>query len=451
VFFSKFPVSEITATALLLPAAYHLLAGFRANGTRMTAFHGIATLLFFNGYCLTRMSFPILGTFVGLMMLIVLVRPEFNRRDKIYVTAVMIGISAVCGLSLVYYVLKQSRLFFDIMQVVYMPTIERVRWPILLLAAVLLSTAVFSLFSPLRARILSASAGLMEFCERWILQYPAPVLLVLSLPSLLLMIRSGTFDGIDVGGGSPGWQMIRFHPLYVLMLILSPFLFCALLRVHIPAAERLSLIPLTYLVATWLAFLSFTVAMPYLYYFSRRLFPEILPFALIAAVIVLFQNRMSIRIKKAIAGLALAWSAVFSVVQIGTSDGEVGRPFHEIAAHLQKHDVLIISTSNYWSIMIVIPLRYSLGINTVISRSPKAEELMATAAQFREVTLSKVYILSTSDLSAQPEFQSFGVYGLDKIALKTQRLMPVWFKYFLPNQSVVWQETMLYLLAVPTK
>jgi hypothetical protein len=466
VFFSKFPVSEITATALLLPAAYHLLAGFRATDARMSAFHGIGTVLFFNAYCLTRMSFPMLGIFAGLMTLIVLVRPEFNRRDRIYITTIMTGIAAACGLSLVYYVLKQPRLFSDTMQAVYLPALERVRWPILLLAAVLLSVAVLSLFPALRARILTVSIKLTEICERWILRYPALVLLVLSVPSLAVLVRTGTFPGMHVGGGAPGWQMLRFHPLYVLILMLSPFLFGSLLRIHIPPGNRLSLIPVTYLVVTWPAFMSFTAAMPWLYYFGRRLLPEILPFALIAAVIVLFQGRMPRRLKQGIAGLALAWSAVFSVVQIGTSDGEVGRPFHDIAAHLHKRDVLIISASefDYWERSgIVIPLRYSLGISTFISDSAKAADLLDSAAQIRAATLSKVYILSKSDLSPQPELQSSGAHVIDKITLRTQRLMPGWCRsvhyptsvgwceFLLPTSSVVLQSTALYLSAVSTK
>jgi hypothetical protein len=459
VFLSKFPVSEMTATALLLPAGYHLVAGYRTKQANTRVLHGIAAVLCFNGYCLTRMSFPMLAPFFALIIFLAIVRPGVTRGERSYLILVSAAIAATCASSLLFYFIKEPALFYEITDKVYAPILAELCWFLGFGIAFLALGSLCTLNGYARVRLLLLLNRTIDLCQRFALKSPGMLLLILSLPSLMFLIRTGTLSGTKLDTQPPGWEMIRFHPIFVLALFLSPFLCIPLFLPRSTDDDGIVTLLITYVVVTWSVFLTYTTSMPWLYFFGRKLFPEILPFALIASLIMLFKSPISLRWKSGLSGLALAWSVLFTVVQLGVSEGEVGRPFQEIAAHLQKRDVLIIPTHEFdvgqsslsqstMAILTVIPLRYALGINTFISEARNAEELFDQTAKIRGKMRSNVYVLSTINLTTHPDFRNYGLVAIDEIPLKIRQLVPAWSRFLLPTEPLTWSNHVLYLMAI---
>jgi hypothetical protein len=460
VYFAKFPVSEMTATAFLLPAAYHMLVGFRCEPLKLKVLHGIGAILFVNSYCLTRMSFPILIPFLGLVTIIGIVHPRFRPRERSYLIILMSAAMTVCGFSLLYYALKQRQLLLDIIDYAYLPTIYRAKAVIFGVVITLGLWFFISMAPVVGPRLRALNSKLVHIYETVVMPHPGVVLLVLSLPSIFYLTRTGNFGVFNVPDETPGWHMLRFHPLYVVMLLVSPMVFLSIFRVPTDKITGPTLFLVLYVTVTWPVFLSYTSSMPWLYYFGRRLLPEILPFLIILGVISLFERHGSLAYKAIIITVAIGWSVIFSVIQIGKIDGEVGQPFHEIAAHLQSHDTLILSTKEFDSrqdpgshrvimVWVALPIRYSLNKNVFITDSVTVSELQRIANQIHGATSSEVYFLSATDLSGRVEFRKAGWTTVDKIALEIRRLSVGLSDYILPTKSIVWARIDLFLTKIP--
>jgi hypothetical protein len=428
VFFAKFPVTEITAAAMVAPSLYFLLLGYRAKSLRLMVLYGVTALLFMNGFCFTRMSFPEIAPFLLILATVLFFVPGVTRGQKIFVALFVVGAFACFALSGLYYRATMPGLFRAIVSQNYLPRLSRLAWPIAIGAGAGLAVLAALAWPATRARAYSIVMACLRFAERTVVASPGIVVLIVSVPSILYLTQTGklTAFGFVPEGARPGLQMIRFQSAYVLMAFMSPFLFVLLLigMKPLPQGARARLLPGLYLVAVWPVFMTFASSIPYLYYYGRYLVPNVLPAAIIAAALAVHSGRLPPLAARMLAALALASSAFFSLAQLELREGEFGRPFHQVADHLRPTDVLVIDGAQFSEgarSQFVIPLRYALGISTFIIPPGTMEERLPILERLRAVTPGQMYFLTLANAPAVP--------GLDRAGFEVVDRIPVDFVY----------------------
>jgi hypothetical protein len=463
VFFAKFPVTEITAAAMLAPSFYFLLLGYRARNLRLMALYGIAALLFMNAFCFTRMSFPEIAPFLLVLAAVLFFLPEVTPRQKVFVLLFVAGAFACFALSGLYYRAMIPALFRGIVSGTYLPALNRAKWLIAAGAVSGLAILAALAWPVTRARMHAFVIACIRIVERTIVAAPGFVILLVALPSIVLLVRSGTLDAFEYRpqGLRPGLQMIRFSAVYVLMAFMSPFLFVLLfagMKTR-PDCGRARLLPGLFLAAVWPVYMTFASSVPYLYYFGRYLVPSVLPAAIIVAVLALDTGRLPRLAARMLAALALIWSAAFSLAQLPHREGEVGRPFHQIADHLHPGDVLVIDGAQFVEgsrSQFVIPLRYALGISTFIIPPGSVEERLSVFERLRAVTSGRMYFLSLQNAAAAGDLQRAGFEVIDRIPfdLSWQRVdqdpmrLDAW---LLPHRTMRFRVYDLILHRVPAR
>ena len=452
VFFAKFPVTELNAAAMMMPAGYHLLVGFRARAIALSIFHGVVAVLLILGYCFTRMSFPVIAPFLICITVLGFVIPEVQKRQKIFLLAMLCSALAAFAASLVFYHSRQPELLSDIIMAAYLPALRHLRWLVALAAAIGLAAIIALAVARWRPPAVAAARWVVNFIATWILPYPGLAIGILAIPTLYTLVKSGSFPAFDFEQ-PPGLQLVRFHALYVLMLFVSPFLFALLLAgVRLPRDDggRAELLPSLWLILCWTVILGHAPIIRYLYYYGRYVTLEILPIAIIAIALAARWSLLPAPVVRALAVLGLAWSFAFSIVQIGHADGEVDKPFHRIAARLHGGDVLALDWDSAGSSATTVPLRYALGLSTInLTDKPKTEK-PALLAKLQGAAEGRVYLLSTFDPTKDPTYAGVGLEPLDRIGrfLETMDLsddLAGLGKWLLPSVVNHWEARTLYL------
>jgi hypothetical protein len=420
VFFAKFPVTEITAATLAALFCYFLLIGFRARSGRTMLLNGFIAVLFMNAFCFTRMSFPEIAPFLMVLSAVLFFVPGVGLGRSLFVLSCVVLSFGCYALSMVYYHAVMPELFWSIVKLIYLPGLWRGRWLIAIgLGGGLIVLAALA-WSRTRATALTAIAHVLRLGERIVLAYPGWLLLLLALPSIVFLVRTGTLEVFNPGEPRPGVAMIRFSAIYVLMLFVSPFVFLLLFAGMRPVAEgdRARLLPALVLVTVWPIYMTFASSVPYLYYYGRYLLPEVLPAAIVAAVLALDSSRLPKRLTVTLFAAALAYSGYFSLAQLRHAEGEVGRPFHQVAAHLAPGDVIVVDGAEFKEgtrSQLVIPLRYALGISTFILPPGTIETATPIFDRVRAVARGRVYFLTYSHARDLPTWLSAGFEKIEWI------------------------------------
>jgi hypothetical protein len=423
VFFAKFPVTEITAATLVALSLYFLLMGYRAQTRSSMILYGIGAVLFMNAFCFVRMSFPEIAPFLMLLSAVLFFIPDIRWDQKTFALLFVVASFGCYGISMIYYHAIMPQLFWAIVGGVYLPALRRARWLIGFGLAGGLLLLVALAWPVTRVKALAFVRACLRFCERTIVTFPGIVLLIVALPSIGFLVRTGAFDAFTPGDARPGPHMIRFSAVYVLMEFISPFLFVLLLTVMRPplVADRAKLLPSLFLVTAWPVYMTFASSIPYLYYYGRYLLPEILPAAIITTVLAADSGRLPRRVAMGLASLALIYFAFFSLVQFQHSEGEVGRPFHQIADRLSPDDVLVVDGAHFIEgvrSQVVIPLRYAFGLSTFIMPPGSLQDRLSIFDRLRIVTRGQIYFLSRPDLAAASDLKRAGIEEIDKIPFK---------------------------------
>jgi hypothetical protein len=424
VFFAKFPVTEIAAAAMLAPSLYFLLLGYQAQDRLRMVLYGVTALLFMNGYCFTRISFPEIAPFLLILAAMLFFVRDVTRAQRAFVLLFVAGAFACFPLGLLYHHVMMPIVVHAMVALAYLPSLSRGTWLIATGAAAGLVVLVALAWPVTRARAHSLVVTALGLAQRTIIAAPGTVILVVSLPSMVHLVQSGTLDAFAYrpAGMRPGLEMIRFSAAYVLMAFMSPFLFVLLFTgmKPIPEAARTTLLPGLFIVAVWPVYMTFASSIPHLYYFGRYLLPSVLPAAIIAASLAVYSGRLPLMAGRMLAVLGLASSAFFSLAQLAHREGEVGRPFHQIAGHLHPGDVLVVDGAQVVEGLrsqLVIPLRYAIGIATFIMPPGSLEERLPIFERLRTVTPGRMYFLSLPDAAAAPGLQRAGFETIDKVSL----------------------------------
>jgi hypothetical protein len=370
------------------------------------------------GFCFTRMSFPEVAPFLLVLSVILFFIPEVRLGQKLFVAAFVALSFCSYALSMIYYHAVMPELFWAIVNQAYLPSLRRGRWLIAIGAGGGLVVLAALAWRRTRAQTLSTVRMILRLGERTILTLPGLVLLLVALPSIIVLLRTGTLGHLTPGEQQPGLLAIRFHALYVLMAFLSPFLFVLLLAGTRPAPEsdRSRLLPVLLLVSVWPIYLTYAPSVPYLYYYGRYQLPEVLPAAIIVAVLALDRGRLPRRVAALLVTLGLGYSAYFSLVQLNHAEGEAGRPFHQLAAHLAAGDILAVDGAAFEGgprSQVVLPLRHALGVSTFILPPGSVESRLPVLERLRGTARGQVYFMTYANVADTAEWLRG---GLEKVA-----------------------------------
>jgi hypothetical protein len=419
VFFAKFPVSEMTAAALTLPAGYHLLQGYRSANDRSMIYHGFAAALLMTGFFFTRMSFPVLATFLLALVLIVFMLPT-SQRQKIFLGAAIGVFFALYATSLLFYYIKQPILFRDVIEQSYLPALWQGRWLLVGAAAAGVAVLIALAVPTSRIRFLPMMRAAIEVGARRVLPFPALLMAVLSVPSLYVLLHNGSLGPFGDSPLPPGLALLRLHPLYVFTLFVSPFLLLLLIARRAPQVEGRDVaetLPALFLVVCWPVTLTFAGVIPYLYYYGRYLF-EVLPVAIIAIALAARSSWLPNGLVRVLVSLGVAWMLAFSLVQLNLAEGEAERPFHRIAERMKPGDVLAIDGGEITEAIrsyFLIPLRYAFGLPTFIIPPGSEAETHRIIDRLRAATAGSLYVLSQTELATTPAGAARGVHTVDHV------------------------------------
>lgn len=375
VFFAKLPVSETAAMALALNGFAFLVRYLRGRRTSMippllVSGVSFAALAFVRWQALNYLPAVVLG----LVLCLFPIWSQVTRR-RVATSACVVGGTFVVSLG--YYAWRQPALFRELASAV----VDEVSGAALLLGAVSLITITVFLIRRV------AVGPSMTWSERLggTLVNAAPWLvlaaLALSLPSIVELYQTGTMYpwGYAAPDGDP--LLFRFHSVYRLALFLSPVGFLALLA----GPRILRRDACTSAVCIGFAML-WTVALlrpyvPYLYYYGRYLVVDVLPLALllVAKAAGDLDGRGMRRVAATVVCLTLAWSVLFSVVQLGHDEGDQVGDLEEVASLLADGDVVLMPDVDQ---RLVVPLRARYEASVFVLRG--VDEPISTVDTLRD-------------------------------------------------------------------
>lgn len=375
VFFSKFPVTEMVALAFTING---LLFLFRAYGCRLRAqryFYYLVAILCFNSFFYVRFSFlaflPILFLVVGWCIF-----TNKANSSKIELASALVLIFLLFVVSLVWFFLFQNRLFEDMfsghIRSLIRYDILAFTLPIalfIILACLLYRKRFAPTITSISSFLLNRSAGIYI------------IILCISLISIFSLYKSGSLSPFPVASLDTGDPLLfRYHILYRFFILVSPFIFlifflAPFLKIRFSIEANL-FIMLT--ASIWAVYL-LQGKTPYLYYYSRYICSEIIPYTLIIFSAIIFKIYDTGFRKCAIAVvlMTVAYNLFFSLVQLGGKESEESFAFIPLGNVVGKSDIVL---TNGVDSRILTPLRFFLDKNVFPideSKTTPAERIAA--------------------------------------------------------------------------
>jgi len=355
-FLAKFPLSETQSMALMLNAAYLLVKGLKSQGLIQILLFGTSLLLIFC-YMFTRLSFPILIVpWIALYFLSysrwVTSLSGVNLRVYLWLCVV-----AAVGATIIYRIMLPF-LYSDILEV-YETIIVAHKVLSFTLLNVMILILVLLRIEKIRLRLQILIDQGIIFGINLSIWLPLAVLMI-SIPSILNLSNADTiFNGIKV---IPEFENFRYHLVYRFFLVMTPPLWLMFIGLPILISSKPAIsIPIFFVCGVWTLALLFSPTLPYLYYHSRYIASEILPFSLVIMSITLVSmwgaGGWRHLFSTAITFSALIVMIVFSLIQIQGTEGEDPNFFHELNLAVSNNDILVVNESEMDN-RITVPIRY---------------------------------------------------------------------------------------------
>ncbi|HCV22794.1 MAG TPA: hypothetical protein DGN59_04990 [Candidatus Latescibacteria bacterium] len=354
VFFGKLPVAESLALAFALTGFLYIAQHLRGSSKERSLPPLLLAGLSFSSLVFVR--WQVLLYLPALLLVAVgCLAQVWSSAMRRRLVAALTVVVAPFGIGLCYYAWRQPTLARYLGRAI----LDEAPHPALLLTALLLAVLVVLVVrrgfvgAPglMHLRVARAGAALTRYAP-WILVGA----LALSAWSIVGLYRTGVMNpwGDLTPVGDP--FLFRFHSLYRLMLFVSPFGMLGLLAA--PFALRRNIrsgVLCTLFSMVWIVALTRPFA-PYLYYYGRYLVVDLLPVALllVAMVTVCIVDRGHRRLGHVLAALVLVWSAFFSFVQLGHTEGEPQSSIERLTRHFTEDDVLLLSVLDQ---RLIVPLR----------------------------------------------------------------------------------------------
>ena len=356
VFFGKLPVAESLALAFALTGFLYIAQHLRGSSKERSLPPLLLAGLSFSSLVFVRWQVLLYLPALALVAVGCLT-PVWSIAMRRRLVAAIAVVVAPFGIGLCYYAWRQPTLARYLGRAI----LDAAPHPAVLLTALLL--AVLALFfvrrgfvntpDTMHLRVARTGAALTRYAP-WLLIGA----LALSAWSIAGLYRTGVMYpwGDPTPVGDP--FSFRFHSLYRLMLFVSPFGMLALLAT--PFALRRNVrsgVLCAFFSVLWVVALT-RPFVPYLYYYGRYLVVDLLPVALlvVAMVTACIVDQGYRRLGHVLAASVLAWSAFFSFVQLGHTEGEPGSSVERFTRHFAENDVLLLSVFDQ---RLIVPLRAS--------------------------------------------------------------------------------------------
>ena len=355
VFFTKFPVGETVAMAFALNGFVFAIRAIRSENKGQRHFLYLLTGLCFAGLSFTRLQVVVYLPFlVAVSFFCVLPIVQQHIRQRIFLLVVLI--SGVFAGSFLYYREYQTGMYLPLKQTIEdaLPSL-----PVLSgIAAVglLVVIAISRYLSSSHSKIVDPSKllPLITKIGPWLVL----AALALSIKTLVELYQTGIMYPWDYPTPSGSNALLfRFHILYRLLLFISPIGFLLLiLGPWLWKKKSLAFsVACIFFSLVWIVTLTRPYT-PYLYYYGRYLVVDILPIALFfvaVAGIDLYNSSQKWLGTTAVVAI-LAWSTLFSVLQLGNTEGESNQTLEAFAEEVTEEDVLIVSIVDQ---RFIVPMR----------------------------------------------------------------------------------------------
>jgi hypothetical protein len=376
VFFSKFPVTEMVALAFTVNGLLFLFRAYRSKISAQRYFYYLIAILCFNSFFYVRFSFlaflPILSFVLGWCIFGNKVNSSRNELAFALVLTFLLF-----GASLIWFFYFQNRLFDDMFSGHIRSLISYDILALALPISILVSLVCLFYRSRLAPIITSISAFLLR---RSSVVYI--IILCFSLISIIKLYKSGSLAPFVFTLDTSDLLLFRYHILYRFITIISPFAFlillltCFLKRYLSPQGNLFILLT----ASIWGVYLLQGTA-PYLFYYSRYICSEIVPYTLIivSGIIFIIYEIGFRRFAVSLTILTIGYNLFFSVVQLGARECEELDAFAPLGNVVKESDILLTSNLDMDG-RILTPLRFFLGKKVFIIDESKAtlEEIKRT-------------------------------------------------------------------------
>ena len=355
VFFAKFPVGETVAMAFVLNGFVFAIRAIRSENKRQRHFLYLLTGLCFAGLSFTRLQVLVYLPFLAAVAFFcVLPIAKQHIRQRIFLLVVLI--SGLFAGSFLYYREYQTGMYLPLKQ-----TIEEALPSLPVLSGI---AAVGLLVAIAANRYLSSSHSKIGDPSKLlpVITKIGPWLvlaaLALSIKTLVELYQTGIMYPWDYPTPSGSNALLfRFHILYRLLLFISPigFLFLILGPWLWKKKSLAFSVACIFFSLVWIVTLTRPYT-PYLYYYGRYLVVDILPIALffvaVAGIDLYNSSRKWLGTTAVVA--ILAWSTLFSVLQLGNTEGESNQTLEAFAEEVTEEDVLVVSIVDQ---RFIVPMR----------------------------------------------------------------------------------------------
>ena len=344
VFFAKFPVGETVAMAFALNGFVFAIRSVRSENKNQRRLAYFLTGLCFAGLSFTRLQVLVYLPFLGAVaFLSTLPIAAQQIRQRIFLISALI--SGIFFISFLYYREYQTGMYLPLKETIEdaLPSLPALG--IIAAVGLAISLAInYYLTTNHSERI-----DLSKLFPTVIKFGPWAVLLALALSAktLIDLYQTGIMYPWDYPVPSgPDALIFRFHILYRLLLFVSPIGFLLLLLG--PWVRKKRSLAFSFLCIffslLWVVTLTRPYT-PYLYYYGRYLVVDILPIALFFVAVAGTDLYNSSRKWLGVTAVAavLTWSTLFSVLQLGNTEGESNQTLEAFAEEITEEDVLIVS------------------------------------------------------------------------------------------------------------
>lgn len=373
VFFSKFPVTEVVAFAFLVNGMLYLIRAVRCDVVAERRLAQLLTLLCFSGLFYTRWQFFLYVPFFAILLgACLLPRWPLEKRRRLAVTVLMVFASF--ALSMVFYRELQPTLYAPMWETITdlapPPALSIAAGVVAVLIVLGIRRVIASEWSA-RQRVEQRAVRALSVLSPWFVV----VALAASLVSIVELYRTGQMPpwGYSVPKGIDPF-LFRYSVLYRLMLFASPFALGLVVAGPFVLRTRSMMVQLlaAFVALSWAGILLRPYT-PYLYYYGRYLVVDMLPGVLLLASIILADigRRFRRKIAAVLTVCIVAYSLVFSGLQLGHAESEDPRFFDDMAAVIHPEDVVVFP---YMPQQVVAALRITYGRSVFVLAASEANQ-----------------------------------------------------------------------------
>ena len=336
VFFSKFPVSETVALAFSINGILFLIKAYKNNSQKCKNFYYLIAILCFNSLFYTRFAFLAFLPFsICLVAWCIITNKNRTGSEILFVTS---AILSLFFLSQIWYYYLQKDLFTSVFTSL-LPHVFSKKI-ISLIVFVLSSIFIFLVLHRLYKQklILLFKKILFFSLAIYLLSF------FISLFSIFKIYKYGSlspypFPLLDTSDPF----IFRYNILYRFIQIISPFAFLTFFLgffYKIRFSKQGNLFVLL-AASIWLVN-TLRSESPYLYYYSRYICSEIVPFGLIilSGVITGLAKTKARRWTFFLIATIASYNLYFTFSNLGHQESEIGRPFENIKTILKNDDII---------------------------------------------------------------------------------------------------------------